>query len=113
MVQLSHPYMTTEKTIALTIHIFVGKVMALFFNMLSRFIIDFLPRNVGAKLLQLCLSLCNSMNSSLTGSSYKCSEYDKDFSVLSSLVQHQRVHTGERPHECDNYGDIWKDNHPH
>ena len=44
---------------------------------------------------------------------YKCSEYDKDFSVLSSLVQHQRVHTGERPHECDNYGDIWKDNHPH
>ena len=40
MVQLSHPYMTTEKTIALTMQIFVGKVMSLLFNMLSRFIIN-------------------------------------------------------------------------
>ena len=39
MVQLSHPYMTTRKTIALTIQTFVSKVMALLFNMLSRFII--------------------------------------------------------------------------
>ena len=37
MIQLSHPYMTTEKTIALTIGTFVGKVMSLFFKMLSRF----------------------------------------------------------------------------
>ena len=44
MVQLSHPYMTTGKTIALTLWTFVGKVIALLFNMLSRFIIDFLPR---------------------------------------------------------------------
>ena len=43
VVQLSHPYMTTGKTIALTIQTFVGKVLSLFFNMLSRFIIDFLP----------------------------------------------------------------------
>ena len=43
MVQLSHPYMTTGKTIALTRRIFVGKVMSLFFNMLSRFVIAFLP----------------------------------------------------------------------
>ena len=45
MVQLSHPYMTTEKTIALTRWTFVGKVMSLLFNMLSRFVIAFLSRN--------------------------------------------------------------------
>ena len=45
MVQLSHPYMTTGKTIALTILAFVGKVMSLLFNMLSRFVIAFLPRS--------------------------------------------------------------------
>ena len=44
MVQLSHPYMTTGKTIALTIWTFVGKVMFLLFNKLSRFVIAFLPR---------------------------------------------------------------------
>ena len=43
MVQFSHPYMTTGKTIALTIETFVGKVTSLFFNMLSRFVIAFLP----------------------------------------------------------------------
>ena len=43
--QLSHPYMTTEKTIALTRWTFVGKVMSLFFNMLSRLVISFLPRS--------------------------------------------------------------------
>ena len=42
-VQLSHPYMTTGKTIALTKWTFVGKVMSLLFNMLSRLIIAFLP----------------------------------------------------------------------
>ena len=41
MVQLSHPHMTTEKTIVMTIRTFVGKVMSLFFNMLSRFAIAF------------------------------------------------------------------------
>ena len=45
MVQLSHPYMTKGKTIALTIRTFVGKAMSLLFNMLSRFVIDFLPRS--------------------------------------------------------------------
>ena len=44
-VQLSHPYMTTGKTIALTRQTFVGKVMSLLFNMLSRLVITFLPRN--------------------------------------------------------------------
>ena len=45
MVQLSQPYMTTGKTIALTIQTFAGKVMSLLFNMLSRFVISFLPRS--------------------------------------------------------------------
>ena len=45
MVQLSHPYMTTGKTIALTMRTLVSKVMVLLFNILSRFVIDFLPRN--------------------------------------------------------------------
>ena len=44
-VQLSHPYMTTGKTIALTRRTFVGKVMFLLFNMLSRLVITFLPRS--------------------------------------------------------------------
>ena len=45
MVQHSHPYMTTGKTIALTLQIFVSKVISLLFNMLSKLVIDFLPRN--------------------------------------------------------------------
>ena len=45
MVQLSHPYMTTGQTIALTIWAFVGKVISLFFNTLSRLVIAFLPRS--------------------------------------------------------------------
>ena len=45
MVQLSHPYMTTGKTIALTMQTFVGKVMSLLFNMLSRFVRAFLPKS--------------------------------------------------------------------
>ena len=45
VVQLSHPYMTIEKTITLTRQNFVGKVMSLLFNMLSRLVITFLPRS--------------------------------------------------------------------
>ena len=45
MVQLSHPYMATEKNIALTIWTFVSKLMFLLFNMLSMFVIAFLPRS--------------------------------------------------------------------
>ena len=45
LVQLSHPYMTTGKTIALTRWTFVDKVMSLLFNMLSRLVITFLPRS--------------------------------------------------------------------
>ena len=45
IVQLSHPYMTTGKTIILTRQTFIGKVMSLLYNMLSRFVIVFLPRS--------------------------------------------------------------------
>ena len=45
MVQLSYPYMTTGKTVALTRLSFVSKVMSLLFNMLSRFVTEFLPRS--------------------------------------------------------------------
>ena len=55
MVQLSHPYMTTGKTIALTIWTFVGKVMSVLLKTLSRFIIAFLPRT--RSLLTSCLQL--------------------------------------------------------
>ena len=45
MVQLSHPYMTTGKTIAMTRQTFVSKVISVLFNMLSRLVTAFLPRN--------------------------------------------------------------------
>ena len=45
MVHRSHPYMTTGKSIAMTIWTFAGKMMSLLFNMLSRFVIVFFPRN--------------------------------------------------------------------
>uniref|UniRef100_A0AC11E9F4 Uncharacterized protein n=1 Tax=Ovis aries TaxID=9940 RepID=A0AC11E9F4_SHEEP len=51
-VQLSHPYITTGKTTALTRQTFVGKVMSLLFNMLSRLVITFLPRSVLISWLQ-------------------------------------------------------------
>jgi len=51
--QLSHPYMTNGKTIALSIRTFVGKVMSLLFNMLSRFVIAFLPRSKWVSILWL------------------------------------------------------------
>ena len=54
IVQFSHPYMTTEKTIALTKRTFVGKVMSLLLNMLSRLVITFLPRSK-----RLLISCCN------------------------------------------------------
>ena len=56
IVQLSHPYMTTGKTIALTRRTFVGKVMSLLLNMLSRLVITFLPRSK----LDQCLSYIRS-----------------------------------------------------
>ena len=62
MVQLSHPYMTTGKTLALTRQTFVGKVMPLLFNMLS-------AAAAAAKLLHSCLTPCNPIDGSPAGSS--------------------------------------------
>ena len=54
MVQLPHPYTTTGKTIALTRQTFVGKVMSLLFNTLSRFVIGFLPRSSFMAAVTIC-----------------------------------------------------------
>ena len=58
-VQLSHPYMTTGKTIALTRRTFVDKVMFLLFNMLSRLVIAFLPRSKRLLILWLLSPICS------------------------------------------------------
>ena len=59
MVQLSHPYMTTEKTIALTRRTLVGKVMSLFLNMLSRLVITFLPRSKSLFNFMAAITICS------------------------------------------------------
>ena len=59
LVQLSHPYMTTGKTRALTRQIFVGKVMSLLFNMLSRLVIAFLPKSKHLLILWLAVTICS------------------------------------------------------
>ena len=59
MVQLSHPYMTTGKTIAFTIPTFVSKVISLLFNTLSRIVMALLPRKWKVKFTQSCLTLCD------------------------------------------------------
>ena len=89
--QLSHPFITTEKNIALTRRTFVGKILSLLFNMLSRLVITFLPRSRHlliswlqspsavileppkikadrfSSIVQLCPALCNLMDCSTPG----------------------------------------------
>ena len=67
MARHSHPYMTTGKTIVLTIRTFVTKVMSVLFKALSRFVIAFLSRN--SEVAQLCPALCDPMGCSLPVSS--------------------------------------------
>ena len=59
MIQLSDPYVTTGRTIALTIPTFVGKVMYLLFNMLSRFVIAFIPRSKHLLISWLAVTICS------------------------------------------------------
>ena len=59
--------MTTEKTMTLTRWNFVGKVMSLLFNMLSKLVITFLPEAAAAKSLQSCPTLCNPIDGSPAG----------------------------------------------
>ena len=79
MVQLSHPCMTTGKTIALTIQMFVSKVMSLLFNTLSRFVIAFLPRSKGLLISWLqspsAVILEAPKIKSVTGSTFSLSTY--------------------------------------
>ena len=58
-VQLSHPYMTTGNTIALTRRIFVGKVMSLLFNMLSRLVKTFLPSSKRLLISMAAITICS------------------------------------------------------
>ena len=82
MVQLSHLYMTTGKSIALTIWTFVNKVMALLFNTLSRFVIAFLPKSK-----HLLISLLQSLSSVIL-------EPKKIKSVITSIFPHSIYHGG-------------------
>ena len=59
IVQLSHPYMTTGKTIALNRQTFAGKVMSLLFNMLSRLVIIFLPRSKASFNFMVAVTICS------------------------------------------------------
>ena len=61
IVQLSHPYMTTGKTIALTRWTFVGKVMSLLLNMLSRLVITFLPRSKCLLNIMTAVTICSDL----------------------------------------------------
>ena len=64
IVQLSHPYMTTGKTIVLTIQTSVGKVISLLFNMLSRLVITFLPRSCSDFNFMAAITICSDFGAS-------------------------------------------------
>ena len=88
-VQLSHLYITTGKIIALTMHTFVGKVMSLLFNSLSRFVIAFLPRSMVLH-TQLSPTLCDTMHCSPPDSSvlgFPRQEYWSGYPFLSPWDQ--------------------------
>ena len=88
IVQLSHSYMTTGKTIALTRRTFVGKVTSLLFNMLSRLVITFLPRSKngfgGRKIISTC-SVTANLNVFVSNG------YCKDALQFSGLKQHECI----------------------
>ena len=90
MVQISHMYMTTGKTIALTIWTFVNEVMSLLFNTLSRFVIVFLPRSK-----HLLISLLQSLSSVIL-------EPKKIKSVITSTFPPSIYHGGghDNPLQC-------------
>ena len=75
MVQLSHPYMTTGKTIAVTRWTFVGKVASLRFNMLSRFVIAFLPRSKRLFNFMAAVTICSDFGAHGREKSISCWEF--------------------------------------
>ena len=80
MVQISQPYMTTGKTIALTIQTLVSRVMSLFFNTLSRFVLNFLPR-----INYLLLSLLQLLSAVILKRKKRKSVTTSNFSLLFSI----------------------------
>ena len=89
MVQLSHPYMTTGKTIALSRQTFVGKIVSLLLNMLSRLVITFLPRSK-----RLLISRLQSPSAVILGA-----PKNKVYSVstVSPSISHPSVCSNEDP----------------
>ena len=81
MVQLSYPYMTTGKTIALTRQTFVDKVMSLLYNMLSRLVITFLPRR---KHLLISWLHINYYSWSYRGNSFSERGWENEMRAISS-----------------------------
>ena len=86
IVQLSHPYMTTGKTIALTRWTFVGKVMSLFFKMLSTLVITFLPRSKCLLIFMAAVTICSNFgapqNKSATVSTVSLSIFHEVIEVM-------------------------------
>ena len=74
MVQLSHPYMTTGKTIALTGRTFVSKVMSLLLNMLSQLVIAFLPRSKSFNFMA-AVAICSDFGAQVLS---KCQVWDEE-----------------------------------
>ena len=87
IVQLSHPYITTGKTIALTRRTFVGKVMSLLFNMLSRLVITFLPRSKHLLISWLQSPQFKSFNSSALRFLYSPTLTSIQASLVAQLVK--------------------------
>ena len=88
IVQLSHPYMTTGETIALTRWIFVGKVMSLLFNMLSRLVMTFLPRS---KRLLISWLVCLNLAMAVYLSSFRWSTVRRVGANLQAVALFLRV----------------------
>ena len=81
IVQLSHLYMTTEKTIALTRWTFVAKIMSLSFNMLSSLVITFLPRNKCLLIFKAAVTACSDFGAQ----NIKC----LTISIVSTSIYHE------------------------
>ena len=97
MVQLSHPYMNTGKTIALTIQTFVGKEMSLLFYIMSRFVVAFLPRRK-----HLLISWLQSLSAVIL-------EPKKIKSVTVSIVSLSICHEVMRPYHSANLSQLLPD----
>ena len=72
VVQLSQPYVTTVETIALTIQTFVGKVMSLLLNMLSRFVIAFFPKEQVSFNFMASVTICSNFGNKIKSVSFHC-----------------------------------------